>query len=228
MIMEIEDLLPPDSRQAIAELLEDRALFRDGGRTAGRMARARKNNLQAADHPLVRGILTKVRDAVMTHPVVQMAAVPNRIARVLLSRYEPGMAYGTHVDNAFMDGVRTDLSFTVFLTGPDSYEGGELVIEGAEGERVIKLPAGAMVLYPSTELHRVRPVTDGVRLAAVGWIESRIRRREERELLFDVGLIGQAIAAGREGAAPEAEALDGARLRVARVHANLLRLWAER
>ncbi|MCP5432488.1 MAG: Fe2+-dependent dioxygenase [Alphaproteobacteria bacterium] len=225
MILEIADVLPSESLTAIAELLEDRGLFADGAKTAGRMARTRKKNLQGADHPIVRGVTRKVEEAVLAHPVVQMAAIPARLARILISRYEPGMAYGTHVDNAFMDGVRTDLSFTVFISTPESYEGGELVLEGADGERAIKLPAGGMVIYPSTELHQVRPVTAGLRLAAVGWIESRIRRREEREVLFDIGLIGRTVAAAEAG---EGGDLGEARLRIARVHANLMRLWAER
>jgi PKHD-type hydroxylase len=131
-------------------------------------------------------VLRKVEQALLHHEVFVAAARPKRLVRLLISRYEPGMTYGTHVDDALMDGVRPDLSFTLFLSDPATYEGGALVIEDTYGERMVKLPAGELILYPSTTLHRVDPVTSGVRLAAVGWVRSYVRDPEHREILFDL------------------------------------------
>jgi PKHD-type hydroxylase len=118
-----------------------------------------------------------------------------------------------------MHGVRTDLSFTVFLSGPEAYEGGELVIAGNDADSIIKLPAGSAVVYPTTSLHRVAPVTAGERLVVVGWVRSFLRRADQRELLFD---LDGAVAELRQSGAGHA-ALD----RILKVRANLLRMWAE-
>ena len=109
------------------------------------------------------------------HPLFRLAARPKTITPLILSRYEQGMNYGSHVDDALMHGVRTDVSFTLFLSDPDSYDGGALVIESPAGEDDVKLKAGSLVAYPSTTLHRVAPVTRGARLAAVGWVRSFVR-----------------------------------------------------
>ncbi|MBY0422781.1 MAG: Fe2+-dependent dioxygenase, partial [Parvularculaceae bacterium] len=130
-----------------------------------------------------------------------------------------GMGYGSHVDAPYMDGVRTDLSFTLFLSPPDAYEGGELVLEGLGAEDLVKLPAGALVLYPSTSVHRVETVRSGRRLVAVGWIKSRVRSAEARAAIFE---LEQATSALRSTAAP-VEILD----RLQNVHNNLLRLFGE-
>jgi PKHD-type hydroxylase len=129
------------------------------------------------------------------------------------------MEYGLHVDDALMHGMRTDLSFTVFLSGPDTYEGGELVIAGNDADSSIKLAAGSAVVYPTTSLHKVAPVTAGERLVVVGWVRSFLRRADERELLFD---LDAAVAELRQSGAAK-PLLD----RILKVRANLLRLWAE-
>ena len=129
------------------------------------------------------------------------------------------MEYGSHVDDALMNGIRTDVSFTLFLSDPDSYDGGALVIESSGGEDDIKLPAGSLVAYPSTTLHRVQPVTKGARLAAVGWARSFIRDPARRELLFDLDTARQSLFA-REGKTAEFDLLS-------KSTANLLRMWAE-
>jgi PKHD-type hydroxylase len=132
------------------------------------------------------------------------------------------MSYGSHVDNAFMGTdpkIRSDLSLTVFLRSPATYEGGELVIETTQGEEAFKLEAGAMVLYPSSTLHRVEPVTQGVRLVAVAWVQSLVKDPAERELLFDLDTARQAIFA-KDGKTAEFDL-------ISKSHANLLRKWGE-
>ncbi|MGH6945717.1 MAG: Fe2+-dependent dioxygenase [Kiloniellales bacterium] len=196
MILEIAGVLAGPELEALRALAGEPALFEDGRKTAGWQARERKSNLQAtAGAPLVKGALRKVEAALARNSVFQAAARPKSIVKLLLSRYEPGMAYGAHVDDAMMAGQRTDLSFTLFLSEPESYEGGALAIEGTEGERAFRPTAGHLVLYPSTTLHRVEPVTRGVRLAAVGWVRSLIRDDAQRELLFD---LDQAVQLLRE------------------------------
>ena len=137
----------------------------------------------------------------------------------MISRYKPGKQYGTHVDDALMRGLRTDISFTLFLSEPETYEGGALVVESAAGEQEFRLAAGAMIVYPSTELHRVESVKKGERLAAVGWARSFIRSSEQREILFDL-----------ENARRNIFDLHGKTLafdQVSKCSANLLRMWAD-
>ncbi len=129
------------------------------------------------------------------------------------------MQYGSHVDDALMNGMRTDVAFTLFLSDPDSYAGGELVIESAAGEDAIKLPPGALVAYPATSLHRVNEVTHGVRLAAVGWAKSLIRDAARRELLFDLDTARRRMFA-QSGKSAEFDL-------ISKSFANLLRMWAE-
>jgi PKHD-type hydroxylase len=192
--------------------------FEDGRRTAGALAREVKLNAQAAASPERDALLRKVEDALGRNATVQSAARPRTFARLAVSRYEGGQTYGMHVDDAIMAGRRTDLSFTLFLSDPDSYRGGALVVADRIEERGFKLPAGEAILYPSDTLHRVEPVTEGVRLAIVGWIESWVRDPAQREILFD---LDAAIAeeARRGGDREQA-------LRLQRSRSNLLRMWA--
>lgn len=220
MIFQIANILSEAELGALCELLSQEHLFEDGRRTAGWRARQRKSNLQAAsDSPLANGALRKIETALRKNEVFQAAARPRSIAKILLSRYEPGMAYGEHVDDAVIAGQRTDLSFTLFLSDPESYGGGELVIERAEGERAFKPPAGQLVLYPTTMLHRVEPVTGGLRLAAVGWVRSLVREDAQREALFDLDQVARLL---REGSDPE-RAMD----LVLKTRNNLLRRWLD-
>ena len=136
---------------------------------------------------------------------------------MLLSRYRGGMTYGTHVDDPVMNGNRTDLSFTLSLSEADSYTGGELVMEDTLEDRAIKLHAGDMVLYPTSSLHRVEPVTDGERMAVVGWITSWVRDPARREILHDLDVAARAIHEDH-GKTP---AFD----RIFKAKANLSRLW---
>ncbi|RFF32858.1 Fe2+-dependent dioxygenase [Wenzhouxiangella sediminis] len=185
MLLQIADCLEASDLEAVVETAA-RADFTSGENTAGRVARTVKHNLQAEDSAEIRGLLELVERRLRANPLVQSVARPMAFVKLLLSRYEPGMAYGSHVDNALMKGQRTDLSFTLLLSDPASYEGGELVMEDSSGERAWKPAAGSLLLYPSTTLHRVEEVTRGERLAVVGWIQSRVRSAEQRELLFDL------------------------------------------
>ena len=192
--------------------------FESGARTAGRIARAVKNNEQAKPSGLAADLTVLIEKRLLKNDVFRAAAQPGQLIRTLLSRYTAGMGYGLHVDDAFIEGQRTDLSFTLFLAPPESYEGGELVVEEPAGERLIKLEAGALVLYPSTTLHRVAEVTKGERRAAAGWVRSRIRDAEARETLFDVALaLRQAEAAGNRTLTD----------RLLKIQGALLRRWGE-
>jgi len=148
-----------------------------------------------------------------------LARVPFVDGREMFSRYDADMHYGTHVDDALMHGMRTDVSFTLFLSEPESYDGGELVIESAAGEEAVKLSAGSLIAYPSTTLHRVTAVTRGARLAAVGWARSLIREAARRELLFDLDTAPRALF-DRDGKTAEYDLL-------AKSTANLMRMWVE-
>ena len=192
--------------------------FEPGTKTAGSHARGVKKNEQAAPAS-IDGLLRKVEATLLAHPVFKAAALPKAFVRLMVSRYTPGMHYGTHVDDALMQGVRTDLSFTLFLADPASYAGGELVIEENDGDRSFKLDAGQLVLYPTTALHHVAEVTSGERLAVVGWVRSFVRDPQARELLFDLENV---IAALRQQQADRA-ILD----RLFKIKGNLLRRWVE-
>ncbi|MGB8316151.1 MAG: Fe2+-dependent dioxygenase [Aestuariivirga sp.] len=219
MLLNIADVLDAASIAAIHfEIEKGGIVFTDGNATAGWQAKAVKKNEQAAG-PALQSIIEKTSAAILAHPLFRAAANPKQLVKVMLSRYKPGMAYGTHVDNALMGGIRTDLSFTLFLKNPESYKGGALVIEGNDGDTEIKLQAGSLVLYPTTALHHVSEVTSGERLAIVGWVRSYIRSHENRETLFD---LENAISSLRLANADRA-ILD----RLLKVKANLMRGWVE-
>jgi PKHD-type hydroxylase len=191
--------------------------YEDGKKTAGRYARDVKANLQARKSPELDAIFEKVRKTLDGNELVRSVARPRRYARMLLSRYRGGMTYGTHVDDPVMNGSRTDLSFTLSLSDPDSYTGGELVMEDPLEHRAIKLQAGDMVIYPTSALHRVEPVTDGERVAVVGWITSWVRDPARREILHDLDVAARLLH-DETGKTP---AFD----RVFKTKANLSRMW---
>lgn len=210
------------SAEGVAELIElagNPADFVDGSRTAGRGAAAVKDNRQMTPGPRADLIKRKAESALNAHAGFRNAALPKRIIRTLISRYEEGQGYGVHVDDAIMGASRSDLSFTLFLSEPESYEGGELVLYESGGSSAVKLNAGDAVLYATGALHEVRPVTSGHRLAVVGWVRSLVRRAEQREILFDLSLSAQELL-DRHG---KTETYD----RIAKTRANLLRLWAD-
>ena len=219
MIVCLENVLSPSHVKAFVKILKSESLYESGDRTAGKAAKAAKQNLQAiADKPEVSRIVAQVREDLSKHTAFQSCAIPARIGRVMVSRYEPGMEYGTHFDDAFIAGVRTDISFTLFLSEMDEYEGGELELVTSTGSQAIKLPPGCAVVYPSDHLHGVRPVTKGTRLAVVGWVQSRIRSTAERQMLFELSEATSQI---------EGDSAQEGLLRLKYVRNNLLRMWAE-
>jgi len=218
MILAIADVL---SEVEVAEVCArlSTARFVDGKATAGWSARLVKANLQATGSPELDRMRALVEQRLTEHAVFALAVRPKTVLGPLFSRYEPGHAYGAHVDDALLAGVRADVSFTLFLSPPESYDGGELVIDSASGEDAFKLAPGSLVTYPSTTLHRVAPVTRGQRLAAVGWVRSYIREAARRELLFELETARRRLF-DREGKTAEADLL-------AKCAANLLRMWCE-
>jgi PKHD-type hydroxylase len=195
------------------------AAFVDGRETAGFGARLVKNNKQAAADRSLETVRKLVEQRILANEVFGLAVRPKTLTPIMFSRYENEMHYGSHVDDALMQGMRTDVSFTLFLSDPAAYDGGELVIESAGGEEAVKLDAGSLVAYPSTALHHVSAVTRGTRLAAVGWARSFIRDSARRELLFDLDTARRQIFA-RDGKSAEFDL-------VSKSVANLVRMWAD-
>jgi PKHD-type hydroxylase len=218
MILAAPDVLTAADVAALRDGLAQ-AAFTPGEVTAGWSARLVKSNLQAGDGPEVEAMRALVQRRLMDHPVLALATRPKTIVGPMFARYQPGHTYGTHVDNALIGGVRTDVSFTLFLSDPQSYDGGELVIDTPSGEEAFKLAPGSIVTYPATTLHRVAPVTRGERLAAAGWIRSHLRDAAQRELLLDLETARRRLF-DREGKTPEVDLL-------AKCAANLLRMWCE-
>jgi PKHD-type hydroxylase len=208
----------------LAELggLLARGRFNDGRQTAGAAARDVKRNLQltadAAEYAAASAIVTA---ALGDNETFQSAALPRAASSLLFSRYEPGMGYGPHVDNALMrsPSLRSDLAFTLFLSPPDAYDGGELVTVDAEGENSVKLPAGALYLYPASTLHRVETVTAGRREVCVGWVQSLVRDPRVREMIFDLSLAKARLVEQ----STQRDVYD----LIAKTQSNLLRLHAE-
>lgn len=215
----VEPLLPPDAvAQLTSSLRSEQARWEPGALTAGLQARAHKSNWQLdRETPLFKELQQQVVEAMLEHPLVGSAALPLRLHSVLFSRSGAGEGYGRHVDNAFMSGGRTDLSFTLFLSEPADYEGGELTIEYPDHTESFKLPAGHALVYPSSMLHQVEAVRTGQRLVAAGWIQSVIRDPQQRELLFELETACQSLAAKLE----RCDELD----LLYKCHANLLRHW---
>jgi PKHD-type hydroxylase len=215
----IGPLLSETECEEIRERLQGpEADWRPGVETAGWHARKVKNNQQLnSGSALYQELAVNLQSRLGRHPFVQGAAFPRRIHSMLFSRCEAGEGYGKHVDNPWMANGRTDLSFTLALSDPSTYKGGALVLESPNDEESFRLPIGHAIVYPSTMLHRVEPVTEGQRLVAVGWIESRIRHAEQRELLFDLDTAQRALfeRSGKD------EVFD----LISRSYSNLLRRW---
>lgn len=225
MLITIDNVLDKDDVRRFREHL-DRAAWRDGGRTAGTLARHVKGNLEIdEDSEVAIALGNHIVRILGSHPAFISAALPRKIYPPRFNRYTGGGHYGLHVDSAVMaipgtrDSLRTDLSCTLFLAEPDEYEGGELEIETEFGAQCVKLGAGDMVLYPSSSLHRVTPVTQGARVASFFWIESMVRDETERGLLYDLDQSIQQLTPGLEPDDPRLLKLTG-------VYHNLLRRYA--
>jgi PKHD-type hydroxylase len=202
------------------------AAWVDGAQSAGSRSVAVKQNLQLdRTDPLGIELGTVILRKLGNNALFVSASLAEVIWPPMFNRYENGGHYGTHVDSALMrlpDSARTlrsDLSATLFLSDPDSYDGGELVIEGGFGGQAVKLAAGDIVLYPSSSLHQVTPVTRGSRLAAFFWIQSAVADDAARTMLFDLDQSIQALSAGRPADDPDID-------RLIHVYHNLLRRWA--
>lgn len=225
MLIAIDQVLSLEEVHQFRQVL-DAAEWEDGLNTAGTLARAVKRNQQLADGSDIAVQLGQhILRRLAVHPLFISAALPAKIYPPKFNRYAGGGTYGAHVDSAVMQipgtqlTLRSDLSATLFLAEPDEYDGGVLEIEGPFGVQTVKLAAGDMVLYPSSSLHRVTPVTRGARVASFFWIESLVADEGERTLLFD---LDQAI----QELTPSTDADDPRLLKLSGVYHNLLRRWA--
>lgn len=226
MLLHLKNILSPHEVQAAQTLLGEDAPWTDGRSSAGTQALAQKHNQQLAqDSAASAQLRATVLAALQRDPLFFSAALPRKIFNPLFNRYRAhGEHYGPHVDGAILhsaatqEWVRTDVSCTLFLSAPESYEGGELQVQDTYGHRGVKLAAGDALLYPGTSVHQVSPVTRGVRLAAFFWIESMVRSDEQRRLLFDLDMNLLALRS-QHGESPECTALSG-------TYHNLLRMWA--
>jgi PKHD-type hydroxylase len=222
MFLPIPKILKDTEVREIRERLA-KASFADGAATAGKQARRVKQNEQVPRGSALAKELGKVvLDALRRNGSFISATLPCRITEPMFNRYAGGMRYGSHVDNAVMyqpQPLRSDISITVFLSEPGEYEGGELLIDEIAVRQKVKLPAGSAIIYPSTSLHRVEPVTRGERLAAIIWVQSLVRDPGQRRVLFDLDRATQAVQK-KSPDAPEGQLLSAS-------YHNLLRMWAE-
>ncbi len=225
MIIVVEQVIRPDELKVIRQRLAS-AAWEDGKKTAGFLAESVKDNLQLnPQNPLALELGDFLIQVLRANPTYIAAALPAKILPPRFNRYEDSGTYGNHIDNAIFNlpenqqAMRTDVSSTIFFSDPEEYEGGELIIEDTYGSHSVKLNAGDMVVYPGDSLHRVQPVTKGVRYASFFWAQSMIRQAHRRRLLWNLDQSIQRLSMTEEGAT-EATALSG-------IYHNLIREWAE-
>jgi PKHD-type hydroxylase len=225
MLLHIPGVLTAEQVTHCRRVLE-RAEWVDGRVTAGHQsARAKENTQVPEGHPAARELGDLILAALERNPLFMAAALPSKVFPPLFNRYEGGQSFGSHVDNAVRQvtgtphRVRTDLSVTLFLAAPEEYDGGELLVEDTYGVHEVKLPAGDLILYPASSLHRVNPVTRGARLASFFWVQSMVRDDGERALLFDLDAAIQRLVQD-DPDHPSAAPLTS-------VYHNLLRRWAD-
>jgi PKHD-type hydroxylase len=226
MIIVLKNLLNPAQVASFQDALGAEAPWIAGASSAGGQAVTQKNNQQLAqDSEIAKTLQQHILQAVQSDPLFFSAALPLKVFNPLFNCYSGATNhYGPHIDGAILNSrhsgqrVRSDLSCTVFLNDPETYDGGELIVHDTYGMQSIKLPAGSAVLYPGTSRHEVRPVTQGQRLASFFWIESMVRSDEQRRLLFDLDMNLLKLRQ-QHGETPECTALTG-------TYHNLLRMWA--
>jgi PKHD-type hydroxylase len=223
MMLRIPAVLDRDELNTVVTLLSG-ARFVDGRLSAGTAARRVKRNEELdRDAKSLESLNHLVMGNLIHHPVYQLGALPHRVAAPFYARYTPSMAYGDHIDDPVMGPVggryRSDIAITIFLSAPESYEGGDLVVRTAFGTQSVKLPAGDAILYPASSLHRVAEVSRGERLVAVTWVQSLVRDPAKRELLYELGLAREKLLR----TAPDAEET----AQVDHAYVNLVRMWAE-
>lgn len=218
MLTIIPDLLSSTQLDAVRSVLQQ-GRFVDGKLSAGKNARLQKNNEElASDEENLEALNNIVMTRLVQHPKYLQSAMPAKIATPIYARYTAGMKYGSHIDDAIMGPLqsryRSDISISIFFSHPDEYQGGELCIETSLGSDEFKLPAGHALLYPSSSLHSVKEVLSGERLVAITWVQSYIRRADQRELLLQLDSARQQLQQPARGQ------LDNC-------YANLFRMWAE-
>lgn len=225
MLIQIPDVLSAE-QVAHGRGLLDAADWVDGRVTAGHQSAQAKDNVQIPEgHPAARELGEIILAALGRNPLFITAALPLHVFPPLFNRYSGGQSFGSHVDNSIRTvpgtshRIRTDLSATLFFSAPEEYDGGELLVEDTYGAHSVKLSAGSLVLYPSTSLHHVRPVTRGVRVCSFFWLQSMVRDDGDRTLLFDLDSAIRGLNQSHDGH-PVAVQLTG-------VYHNLLRKWAE-
>lgn len=225
MLISVPDVLTKEEVKEFRQRL-DATEWIDGKTTAGFQSAKVKDNAQLPEsHPLARELGDRILQAIESHPLFVAAALPYKIFPPLFNRYAGGQSFGDHVDNSIRrvpgtrQYIRTDLSVTLFLSEPDEYDGGELVVRDTYGDQSVKLPAGHLVLYPSTSLHHVQPVTRGARVCSFFWLQSFIRHDAQRSLLLDLDLAIQGLSAD----VPDHSSL----VALTGVYHNLLRTWSE-
>lgn len=228
MLLHIPDVLTPAPLAGMQAAMAS-AEWIDGRATVGAQGAQVKRNQQLDDHsPLRKQLGDVVLAALAANPLFHAATLPKRILPPRFNRYEGGGEYGFHVDGAVMgvaghgglpEQMRSDVSCTLFLNEPDDYDGGELIISDTYGEHAVKLPAGDLIVYPSSSLHRVTPVTRGARLASFFWVQSLVRDGEQRGMLLELDRSIQSLTQ----AGAERESV----LRLTNLYHNLLRRWAE-
>jgi PKHD-type hydroxylase len=229
MLIAIPDVLTA-AQVTNARSVLDNAEWVDGRVTAGHQSSKAKDNMQIPEgSPVAQELGSMIVEALGKNSLFVAAALPLRVFPPLFNRYSGGQSFGTHVDNAIRQvpgtphRIRTDLSATLFFSGPDEYDGGELCVEDTSGVQRVKLPPGHMILYPATTLHHVTPVTRGARVCSFFWLQSMIRDDAKRSILFDLDLAIQRL--GRD--LPDHPAAQQSSVQLTGVYNNLLRQWAE-
>jgi PKHD-type hydroxylase len=221
MFLQVPNLLNDEELARVDKAVAE-GKFVDGEATADAPTKPVKNNLQMEAGEDGDALTQLIVQAIARNPLVQRSCLPSRVVRPLFSRYEAGMSYGWHTDNPLMSEgrpLRTDIAVTIFLSDPESYEGGDLTVNTAGGQARFRLPRGHAILYPATTIHSVAEVTKGVRNAAVTWIQSIVESASRREMLHD---LDTALRLVRE----KAPTSDEARL-LMKCHANLMRMWSD-
>lgn len=227
MLLQIPEVFSKAEVKALRARL-DAGPWADGNATSGHQSATAKKNLQLPEESdVAKEVSALVVQALNANPMFVAAALPHTIFPPLFNRYEGGGEFGLHVDNAIRQSrtggairIRSDLSATLFLSEPEDYDGGELIIEEMYGSQAIKLPAGDLVLYPSKSLHRVTPVTRGARVSSFMWMQSLVRDDADREILFRLDIATQRVAS-------EKGPKDQAVIELTGVYHNLLRRWTE-
>lgn len=223
MLITIDSVIDSQQLAVIRQALEN-APFVDGRLSAGKVASRVKQNLEINPQEQIATDLAKVIMGNLYHTeAFRLAALPYRVSTPVVARYTPGMHYGEHIDDPVMGAegqrFRCDVATTVFLSEPDEYDGGELVVRTTFGEKRVKLAAGSAVVYPASSLHQVADVTRGTRLVAVTWIQSMVRDPAKREILYELGLARETLL--------ESSADSETCKQVDHSYTNLVRMWAD-